>query len=311
MFKKTKSFLSIVCALTILFHLSCSTFADAPKKDTNMEATTAEAEQENAADFEDREYLEVDETTGEYTEEAKQIIDNDLRERGFPEEDLAEMSYESKRAFYDAPQFEYIGHLEIEVPDAHGEVVGRGQIPVNDLTLRFDLGASYYSYNGKQVLDKIKVTYNYGWKKFPFFRFEDPLGVSWDNNKFEMIPDTFYKVDKYSIYDATKNKTYYYNNSEEWGFARPSAAGVIWYADLRGYTLNHLQWLDSLWGYGSFDIGTKYIMYKNDVRSTIYGYYVHNKASTGLSLSIPFFGGFSVSGIGPTDELGSSMSIYC
>ena len=158
-------------------------------------------------------------------------------------------------------------------------------------------------------MNYIKVTYNYNWTNLPFFRWQDPVSVSWDNSKFEMADNSFSKVDKYDGYvtDSAGNIYGPYINqihSSESGYASASNAGVTWYADLKGYVgVNPTK----LYGYGTFKLNPK--SSTSSGSSTLYGHYVHPTTSASLSVNIASYGSFSVSGGSGYDERGNQRTL--
>ena len=143
----------------------------------------------------------------------------------------------------------------------------------------------------------------------PFFRWQDPIAVSWDDSLFEMKDDSFYKIDKYDGYyintsGAPTGETFTGAiKSEEYGYGSGYSSGVTWYADLRGYDILYVA--DALYGHGEFTLEKKTSATGS---SKIYGHYVHPTASTGASISIPKFGSFSVSCGGGYDERGNQKT---
>ena len=155
----------------------------------------------------------------------------------------------------------------------------------------------------------IKVTYNYNWLNLPFFRWQDPTSVSWDDSKFQMTDNSFSKVDKYDGYVIGPNGELLgpYTNqthSSENGYANASNAGVSWYADLKGYIGVQPT---KLYGSGTFKLAPKSTTTSGS--TTLYGHYVHPKAELGLSVNVSSYGSFSISGGSNYDERGSQKTI--
>lgn len=246
------------------------------------------------------------------------VINSELLGRGYPEIVLDTMDYEAKLDLYD----EDVGFLgavvtyydettdsfvEISVNEDGSYISPRGQISTSDLSLTFTYSRSPAAQNTS--LSYIKVTYTYDWINLPFFRWQDPISVSWDDTLFEMMEGSFSKVDKFNGYIINVDGSLLgpYTNqihSSENGYANASTAGVTWYADLKGYTGFQIT---DLYGYGTFKLEPK-----NSTTSgstTLYGHYVHPKAELGISVAIPDYGDFSVSGGSNYDERGNQKKI--
>lgn len=153
------------------------------------------------------------------------------------------------------------------------------------------------------------VTPNYNWLNLPFFRWQDPTSVSWDDSKFQMTDNSFSKVDKYDGYVIGPNGELLgpYTNqthSSENGYANASNAGVSWYADLKGYIGVQPT---KLYGSGTFKLAPKSTTTSGS--TTLYGHYVHPKAELGLSVNVSSYGSFSISGGSNYDERGSQKTI--
>ena len=93
------------------------------------------------------------------------------------------------------------------------------------------------------------------------------------------------------------------------GVARPAygvfpAAGVSWYADLKGYIGVQPT---KLYGSGTFKLAPKSTTTSGS--TTLYGHYVHPKAELGLSVNVSSYGSFSISGGSNYDERGSQKTI--
>lgn len=254
----------------------------------------------------------------EIEEIPENVIDSELASRGYPEIVLGTMDYDAKLDLYD----EDVGFMgavvtyydeeagtfvDISVNEDGSYIAPRGQISTSDLSLNFT-----YSRSPEEkgtVLDYIKVTYNYNWNNLPAFRWQDPISVSWDGDAFEMVDDSFSKVDKYDGYiiDLDGSLLGPYTNqihSYEDGYASGSSVGVTWYADLKGYTGFTIT---DLYGYGTFDLAPKNTTTSGS--TTLYGYYVHQKAELGLGIDITDYGTFSVTGGSSYDERGNQRTI--
>ena len=234
-------------------------------------------------------------------------IENALLQQGYPQVYLDNISETVKESLFQKPDLEFAGATVATYCEATGEItcydisedgiMPYGQIPSSDLTLTWAIGR----YSNGNVL----VSYSYTWNNPPVFRFQDPIGVSWDSSCFEMKDDSFYKVDKLKGFpnygEGGLGPIETVTNSEAHSYANGSPSGVTWYADL---PLNGAYLVDSLCGHGEFELIPK----KTNFSTVFYGHYVHNKLSVGLSMSVPGFGSFSVSGGGSYDELGNQRT---
>ena len=249
-------------------------------------------------------------TTNNVSEE---IMDATLLDRGYPNVILEKMSPTAKESLYEKPELVFDGGVITIYDESTGTFIDydisangympMGQIPTTDLSLTWSISKN------RNNSDEIFVTYSYDWDDLPFFRWQDPIAVSWDDSLFEMKDDSFYKVDKYDGYYINSSgvptgKTFTGAiKSEEYGYASGFAAGVTWYADLRGYDIIYVA--DALYGHGEFTLEKKT---SGTGSSKMYGHYVHPTASASVSLSVPKFGSFSVSGGSSYDERGNQKT---
>lgn len=237
-------------------------------------------------------------------------IDAVLVERGYPQIVLDAMSNPEKRAIYKDENLYFKGATimlydqesgsfeEYEVCD--DGLMPMGQISSSDLSLVWTISGVR---NNDRLID---IKYSYKWLNLPFFRWQDPIAVSWDGDLFEMQDDSFYKVDYYDgeyvesagvIAKVTEGI-----HSEEYGYASGSPIGVTWYADLKGYGDITVK---KLYGYGEF------VLEKTTSAtgsSKIYGRYVHPTSGISLSIGISDYGSFSVSGGSGYDERGTQTT---
>lgn len=250
-------------------------------------------------------------------EDQSSSLDSILLQRGYPQIVLDTMDIDAKAdicadnvtfagaviTYYDEEDAVF---REISVNEDGTYNSPKGQIPTADLSLSFTYSKSETS-SGR--LNYIKITYNYNWLKLPVFRWQDPVSVSWDNSKFEMMDNSFSKVDKYDGLVVNANGvvvgtvTDQVHSSED-GYANASNAGVTWYADLKGYIGVQPT---KLYGYGTFKIAPTSTTSSGS--STLYGHYVHPKAELGLSVNVSSYGSFSISGGSNYDERGNQKTI--
>lgn len=242
---------------------------------------------------------------------AKEVssIDNALELRGFPEYVIELMSEDTKKEVYkentkfEGAVVEYYNEDKGEFSTlafTPGEetYIPYGQIPTDHLSMVYTISSKWAG----SYLDYMKVTFDYEWNDTPFNRYQDPIAISWDGDKFDLQADSFHKVDKYTYAkaDAWGNVTYPTEiHSDEWGYAKATSDGVTWYADLKGHTVN--VW--DLFGYATFNLEPTSSTQSGS--STLYAHYAHAKTTGSLSIGIPGFGSFSVSGGASYDERGN------
>lgn len=232
-------------------------------------------------------------------------MDAALRERGYPQLYLDNTAPSAKESLYNQPDLIFDGGQiaiydedmhELETYDlSNSGISPMGQIPDADLTVTLSFSRNATSKN-------VLVTCSYNWKKIPISRFQDALAVSWDNTKYSMVSGGFYKVDKYDGITSDGKYVSGQVNSEARNYAKSSACGVSWYADLKGYTGFSAK---ALYGHGEFWLAPEYT---NVGKSTFHWHYVHSKVNLSLSINIPHVGSFSVSGAGSYDEMGNQKS---
>lgn len=239
-------------------------------------------------------------------------IDQKLMERGYPQIVLDTMDSDAKLDIYmDDVTFagavisyyneEESTFTDIRVNEDGTYIAPRGQISTSNLSLSFTYSKQITS--GR--LQYLKVTYSYKWLKLPINRYSDPIAVSWDSNKFEMIDESFSKVDKFDGYIVLNGETtgpyIGQEQSSEKGYAVSSADGVTWYADLKGYTGITVT---KLYGSATFNLKPKV----STGTMTLYGHYVHQLTPLSVSINIDDAGSLSISGFG-YDERGSQQTI--
>jgi len=236
-----------------------------------------------------------------------------LLKRGFPATYLEHTSITAKQSLYEQEDLIFDGAIITTYNEETGVfedyeispngALPYGQIPTSDLSLTWTITKS--SYNSSLI----KVIYSYEWVHNPTFRWQDMISVSWDDTLFEMTDNDFYKVDKYDGVDMTTsgpgNSFYGRIQSEQYGYGKGFAAGVMWYADLVGQWPNVL--ITKLYGHGEFMLRKKV---STNPTTVIYGHYVHPTATGifGGSIDITKYGSFSVSGISTYDERGNQKT---
>ncbi len=200
-----------------------------------------------------------------------------------------ECNYESSATYY----YDDNGNLIDSITHNENSIFPIGQI--KDATLALSITTS------KTSKGETKVSFNYSWKKVPLNRYQDPIYITWSSSVFALKSNSFNKVDKYTyvLGDGSNGKTYTSTHSNEHSFADANFGYLSWYADLKGYTANVVR----LFGYGSFTLTPK----KKNVTTQIFGKYVHDKSTLGVSLSFAN-GSVSISG-SQYDEKSTSLSI--
>lgn len=231
---------------------------------------------------------------------ANQNIDVILYSRGYPQDVLVDLCEEAKTDILNSgstfESVEYINYDENgnEINNENENIMPYGQIQTAHLSLFFVIGVnSDHSKN---------VTFNYRWKTLPVNRWQDPIGVSWDSNCFKLRTGSFHKVDKYTYTNGSNGTIYTGTKSDEWAYANGGNYGCTWYADLKGHSSAMPVW--SLYGYANFTLDRK----TSGGSSQLFANYVHKKLAGSLSMSIPGFGSFSVSG-SSYDELAAQTDI--
>lgn len=234
-------------------------------------------------------------------------VDAILIERGYPEDAVSRLAYDQKMMLYQDSHWYYAGSTSIGYSENQNNTGPQrtAQLSVADLTLYFDL---YYNvYEG--TLEQIFVQFYYIWNNIPFCRFQDSIAISWDETKFRLKDDGFYKADKYSGFFVYENEvTWMYDeiHSLETGYANASPSGVSWYADLKG---NVGVTVTELYGYGYFFLVPAHgvTVYEGDT-STLYAHYVHPTVSLGASIAVSSYGVFDISSLGGYKERGTQIS---
>lgn len=231
--------------------------------------------------------------------------DTYLLENGYPEFLIEEMSENEKKDLFEmgailesckSTFYDENGNSVMErvVSDADEDykVIQRGQI--KDTSLKLTWTISLLS-NGNR-----HVRYSYKWLVLPVNRWQDPMGISWNDSYFDYVSGSFYKQDQYEyLYDGTIRPA---THSTAKNFANGSDYGITWYADLKGHSSTIP--VMSLFGSGSVILKPK-----KTGTSNIFGKYVHRKISTSISLNIKGYGSFGISGGSGYDEMGNSTAV--
>lgn len=217
-------------------------------------------------------------------------INNYLLAHGFTESYISNMSQEDKEFYYEQgctviemTEYSYDENMNLlsvnDLTKGEQTCTPYGLIPTSKLSLVLTLSKNS---SGHVIVELV-----YSWKSLPLNRYQDPIGISWDSNIFTMKDNSFIKEDYYLIDNST---SILFNKETRPG--QLNANGVVWYANL--YSSN----CTGLRGKGRCTLIPK----KSNVNTTLYYNYIHKKMGTSLSLSIPGFGSFSVSGNSTYDE---------
>lgn len=225
------------------------------------------------------------------TDISEETMDAELRVRGYPQTYLDLISISAKRSLYEKEDVIFAGatvtcydedtgtFADYNIP-ADG-IMPAGQIPVSDLTLVF--GISQYS-----TSNNVLVNYSYEWNDLPACRFQDTLSVSWDEDVFRIVDNSFHRYDMF----VTNGQTFVFTDDPGYAFGSP--CGVSWYAHLNDNVV------DELYGYGEFLLVP---LAPSGTTTVLYGHYVHPTVEVSMSVNIAAFGSFSVaSGGEPYDE---------
>ena len=220
----------------------------------------------------------------------KTDVDTVLRERGLPQIYLDHLSDSAKESLYARSDLEFEGATITTYNQTDGsvesyDIAGDGiavynQIPAADLNLTWGIFHKRYT-------DIVHVVYSYQWNRWPKDRYEDQIAVTWDSSKFQMVDNSFYKIDQYSgkrlKSDGTLGPVETVTNSREFRYAKGSATGVTWYAKLRANeSVSRFAQLKQF-GHGEFDLKAK----SGGFTTTLYGHYVHNKSSSTVTINFP------------------------
>ena len=222
-------------------------------------------------------------------------MDEYLLSHGFTESYIANMSQEDKEFYHsqgctviEMAEYSYDKNLNLvsvkDLTESELNYTPYGLISTADLALVLTIS--------KNNSGHIVVELVYSWKTIPTNRSEDPIGISWDPTIFTMKDNSFIKEDFY----LRGSTSVLYDQETRPG--QLSASGVTWYANLYPPISNGLR------GKGRCTLVPK----KTNINTTIYCNYIHKKSGTSLSLSIPQFGSFSVSGNSNYDECASQKT---
>ena len=164
--------------------------------------------------------------------------------------------------------------------DSNGDVVfetpcSKGTIDNSDL----ELIMTHYNYS-----NYISVHLNYKWlnEGEPFYRFQDPIAVTWDNDYFRYITGTFQRYDNAKEYTGTIIRRSGTTLSEL------DNEGLGWHADLIGPTGAY----QSNYGYGKFQLEKK----AASANTELYYKYAHIKQPGTFTINILGYGSVSFSG---------------
>lgn len=217
-----------------------------------------------------------------------------LREYGVEENIIESLSYYMKRdlvadlsiagAFYDSA-------VIVKYNEDNGTSF------VSNPYMKGAIGESYMdllivsiNYMSMGELDEVKVKVQYDWKKTPFWKLTDAVGLTWDSDLFQPKPDSFESRDCSQTYIWTLGYMLVCYDVE----TVPSdinSNGVWWHAELRSGDKYHE-------GYGEIILEPKTGTNTEIGDTQFFAKYAHNKTpAVGVSMSIGILS-ISTSGAG-------------
>ncbi len=232
------------------------------------------------------------------------VYDSVLLENGYPQFVIDEMSENEKQELYDlnavfesykSTFYDSHGNIVAEqtVNDDYDEnkIIQRGQIKDTSLKLSWTISNS--------GINKV-VKYKYKWLVLPVNRWQDPVGISWDDVYFQYVSGSFSKVDEYE-FKIDNEPIRLATHSSAKNFANGSKHGITWYADLKGHSSSMM--ILGLQGYGTVTLKPL-----KSGTSNVFGHYVHSRLAFTISMTTTGAGSFSISGTG-YDEMGNSIAL--
>ena len=195
--------------------------------------------------------------------------DEILLSRGYPQTVLDSLSVSVKKSLQADGSLTF-SYALIAVYDSENEkyseyyVSGDESVFIRDLENGILLNWVISETSDENIID---VKFSYEWQALPLLRGQDPVSVSWDEELYDMVTNSFFKADMYG------NSKKYFVNSSENGYANASENSVSWYADLKGAGVD----ISELNGYGEFKLRKK----TSETEKTVfYGMYVHGDSSS-------------------------------
>lgn len=225
-------------------------------------------------------------------------INATLLERGFPQIVLDRLTESAKLDLYNDSSLRFSSaeittfsedfneSSTISVASDGSCVMPRDILPSANLEQTWVVAQAITYVNGVEHLDYFTVLLNYDWKTTPTEVFQDNMAISWDDDLFRMVPNSFYC---YNECDTFLYGLDYVNYADD-VHAGSTPSGVAWYAVLfnGGYAWNYC-------GYGRVQIEPKTTNIARAGNSVLYSKYVHNMSSLGASITVLGFADFSVS----------------
>lgn len=195
---------------------------------------------------------------------------SELLTRGYPADLLEALDTSLLQDIYNDEDFNFKSYSKESYELQEGGLVqARGSIDSTELEL-----VCIISDNGR---DTLTVYYAYDWLELPAFRWIDTIAFSWDEDLYELVPNTFQRYDRYRTQPGTAALTHDSGNRP----ANASPSGISWSVDLKGYGLNYPI---ELFGHASFQLsGTP-------TQSNFYSRYFHQMTADTLIVPIPEFG---------------------
>lgn len=187
-----------------------------------------------------------------------------LLSRGYPEAVLNSLNDSVKRSI-DQDEMLTFSCALVTIYDTSQNVYSEYYITEDETVKVRDVGADVIlnwviSETSDENIVDVKLTYE--WLELPVLRGQDPISVSWDEEQYEIVTNSFFKVDMYG--DGNE----YYVNSSENGYAQANQNGVTWYADLEGSIPNAAK----LNGYAEFQLRKKS---SDEEKTSFNALYVH------------------------------------
>ena len=157
------------------------------------------------------------------------IMIQELLRRGYPQMYLDSMPDAMKKELYNHSYLRFengcvissnpdmqISTIEI---NKEGEAIDQSLF-LSDVNLSIQVNRNIDSGN-------LEVICSYTWESTPQCRWNDPIIIMWDSQKYTLVDDSFSKTDKYVLEDTSSHIV-----SCDSGYAYATPSGICWYADL-------------------------------------------------------------------------------
>lgn len=226
-----------------------------------------------------------------------------LEENGMDYETISKLSEYTKERLVEQIHGSEAFQFEVAVmsfDDQTDDNATRGQIPDEDIVLIITSEIAKVEDN---EIKEIKVRVYYEWQRIPLFKFQDPIAIDWDNEKFTYKPGSFYSEDRYSTNSLegalhVSRQNYYAKNENT----------LCWYADLREFiSSDFVGHITGLYGFGEIILepneGYQYYG-KSNVGVT----YIHRTLTINAGISLGATVGFEIPIIG-NDQISTSIRV--